>query len=399
MRGLPVTNAVANVRPEKCSRSAGRPWPTGGPAREPWLPGACTDVVARVTLVLVVFALAGCQAPSVGTPTAPPTAIASATAKAVASAAPAAATGQRFDVPSGAARATIRIREQLITWSVPDDAILTLDDVNGSFAIRDDGTFDPASKLRAELAGLKSDDFRRASAARETMNAAQFPVIEFRPIRTLDLPLPLGASGTWEFRMLGALTVNGVERELEWHAVAERQASRLTAAARTSFPFGHFGMEVPRRGPVLSIVDEVRLEVALSASAVGDTSAECAATPQDVPANYVPDAPVRSRIGTGGYSFAGAVRSTAGCAPVPGARVEIWLADPEGRYDAEHRATVIADASGRYSLDTSAPAAYGGGPAHIHIRVTAERHRPLVAIFFPATGTTSGQMDLVLQPN
>ena len=356
--------------------------------------------MARISLLLVVFALAGCQVPSLGTPAPSPAAVASAAPTSVASAAPApaAGTGQRFEVPSGAARATIRIREQLINWSVPDDAILTLDDVRGSFAIRDDGTFDPASALRAELASLKSDDFRRASAARETMYADRFPIVEFRPTRTLDLPLPLGSSGTWEFRMLGALTVNGVERELEWQAVAERQASRLTATARTSFPFGHFGMEVPRRGPVLSIVDEVRLEVALSATAVAGTSADCAATPQDAPANYVPDAPVRARIGTGGYTFAGAVRSTAGCAPVAGARVEIWLANPDGRYDAEHRATVIADASGRYSLETSLPAAYGGGPAHIHIRVTAEHHRPLVAIFFPAAGTTSGQMDLVLQP-
>lgn len=79
-----------------------------------------------------------------------------------------------------------------------------------------------------------------------------------------------------------------------------------------------------------------------------------------MPANYLPDAPVRSRLGTG-YVFQGVVRSSQGCGPFPGASVEIWHANPDGSYDAEHRA--------------------------------------LVAVFFPEPSSTSGEMDLVLEPS
>ena len=134
-----------------------------------------------------------------------------------------------------------------------------------------------------------------------------------------------------------------------------------------------------------------------AAQAAPTVPATCSPTPQDVPANYVADAPVRSKIGAGSYVFEGVVRSAAGCAAIPVARVELWLAGPSGGYDADHRATVVADGNGRYRVDAAFPTAYGGGRAHIHIRVTAEGHRPLVSVHFPAAGTTAGTMDLVLE--
>lgn len=134
-----------------------------------------------------------------------------------------------------------------------------------------------------------------------------------------------------------------------------------------------------------------------SAAAQATTPATCTPTPQDVPANYAPDAPVRSKIGAGGYVFEGVVRSAAGCAGIPAARVELWLAGPSGGYDADHRATVVADGNGRYRVDSAFPAAYGGGRAHIHIRATAQGHRPLVSIHFPAAGASGATMDLVLE--
>ena len=128
----------------------------------------------------------------------------------------------------------------------------------------------------------------------------------------------------------------------------------------------------------------------------GTVAGGCAATRPSEPANYKAGVPVRTKIGTG-YVFSGTVRATS-CAPVAGASVEIWHANPSGVYDDDHRATLIAGSDGRYRLETSFPAAYGGGPSHIHIRVTAPGHRTLVAFFEVAAGSTSGEMDLVLEP-
>jgi protocatechuate 3,4-dioxygenase beta subunit len=132
-----------------------------------------------------------------------------------------------------------------------------------------------------------------------------------------------------------------------------------------------------------------------SAATVAPSTGTCVATAQSEPANYKAGTPVRTRTGTG-FVFGGTVRATT-CAPIAGASVEVWHANPSGVYDDDHRATIIAGADGRYRLETSFPAAYGGGPSHIHIRVTAPGHRTLVAFFEVAAGSTSGEMDLVLE--
>ena len=127
-------------------------------------------------------------------------------------------------------------------------------------------------------------------------------------------------------------------------------------------------------------------------SAVLTAPATCRPTPSDVPANYKADAPVRNKIGAGGYVIEGVVLR-ASCAPVPQARIEFWHVNPEGNYDDDHRATVIADDRGQYRLDTTRPVAYGGGRAHVHIRVSRPG-KSLVAIHFPE-GAPVDRVDLV----
>jgi protocatechuate 3,4-dioxygenase beta subunit len=96
--------------------------------------------------------------------------------------------------------------------------------------------------------------------------------------------------------------------------------------------------------------------------------------------------------------LSGFVRSTADCSPIPGARIEFWLAGPDGSFDADHRATVIADASGAYRFESSVPPAYDGDPPHIFVRVSAPTHQPLVTRHYPIAGQTEGTLDLVMIP-
>lgn len=112
---------------------------------------------------------------------------------------------------------------------------------------------------------------------------------------------------------------------------------------------------------------------------------------------YTPNAPVRDRVGSG-HMLTGVVRSAAECAPLPQARLEFWLAGPNAQYDDDHRATVIADAAGRYRFESNYPPPYSGRPSHIHIRASAPRHRVLVTQYYPQPGQRQGTMDLVLVP-
>jgi protocatechuate 3,4-dioxygenase beta subunit len=113
---------------------------------------------------------------------------------------------------------------------------------------------------------------------------------------------------------------------------------------------------------------------------------------------YKPDAPERARTGSG-IVVTGAVRSTKGCAPLPGARVEWWSADERGEYRDDLRATQHADAQGRFTYETVAPGRYPGRPPHLHVKITAPNHKPLVTQLYPTQGQRSITSDFVLLPD
>jgi protocatechuate 3,4-dioxygenase beta subunit len=105
----------------------------------------------------------------------------------------------------------------------------------------------------------------------------------------------------------------------------------------------------------------------------------------------------------------GTVTSTGGD-PVPGAVLEIWQSDEDGRYDVQYtdqprgRGRLRADKQGRYAFWSVRPepypipddgpvgellAAAGRGPmrpAHVHFMVSAPGHRTLITHVFPAGG-------------
>lgn len=78
---------------------------------------------------------------------------------------------------------------------------------------------------------------------------------------------------------------------------------------------------------------------------------------------------------------------TRACQPVANARIDVWQADAEGRYDNRGfrlRGHVLTDAEGRYRFRTVVPGYYEGRTRHIHIKVVAEGARTLTTqLYFP----------------
>jgi protocatechuate 3,4-dioxygenase beta subunit len=103
-----------------------------------------------------------------------------------------------------------------------------------------------------------------------------------------------------------------------------------------------------------------------------------------------PDDRVLRRAGDPGLplSVSGKVWSARGEA-LPGAVVEVWQADHDGRYDLEgyrYRARMPADAEAQYTLATTMPGHYPGRVCqHIHYLVTAPGHKPLITQLYFAT--------------
>lgn len=124
----------------------------------------------------------------------------------------------------------------------------------------------------------------------------------------------------------------------------------------------------------------------------------CRPTPEDeIGPFYRPNAPVRQAVGRG-YELTGTVLSAGDCRPLPKARIEFWLVNPQGDYDETHRATVFAGRQGRYRFESNRPTDYVGRKPHIHIMVSAAGHERLVTQHYPRENSKQGVFDLVLVP-
>lgn len=124
----------------------------------------------------------------------------------------------------------------------------------------------------------------------------------------------------------------------------------------------------------------------------------CEPTPFDeIGPFYRPNAPIRNKVGSG-YLLEGRVLSTNNCRPLPKAKLEFWLVNSRGEYDAAHRATVIAGRGGKYTFESNRPTDYVGRLPHIHIRITAPGHEELITQHYPKDGDVGATFDIVLSP-
>jgi polyisoprenoid-binding protein YceI len=160
------------------------------------------------------------------------------------------------------------VREQLAGRELPSDAVGTTRAVSGQIVIRPDGTLiQEASHISVGLKDLQTDSGQRDRFIKSnTLSTDKFPAAEFVPTRAEGLPNPLPASGEYSFKLVGPMTVRGVQKEVTWDVTAQRSGNNLSGMAKTSLKFADFNLVQPRVPLVLSITDDIRLEVSLVAS-------------------------------------------------------------------------------------------------------------------------------------
>ena len=222
---------------------------------------------SRIALALVVtMALASCAAPaaSPATPTATATAASTATSTATATALPAGA--RRFAIVADRSIATIRVREQIAAIPAPGDAILTTRAFTGTVVLLPDGGFASGSSFAADLDTLKSDEPLRDEWIKfNTLNTRVYPRAEFTVARVSGVPMPIAAQGAWAGSLEGTMKIHGVERQVTWPIQVTRSTGEVRVQGATAFKFGDYGMAVPANRLILSVVDDVRLEIDLVA--------------------------------------------------------------------------------------------------------------------------------------
>jgi polyisoprenoid-binding protein YceI len=169
----------------------------------------------------------------------------------------------RWVITGPDSRARFLVREQLAGLDFPNDAVGETTDVSGTLVLASDGTVvEEESTFTVNLTTLKTDSERRDGyVQRRTLETEQFPEATLVLQELRDLPFPLPTSGTHSFTIQGAMTLHGVTRTTAWEVTANFGENAITGQARTSFTFATFEIEVPSVRRVLSVVDNIRLEL------------------------------------------------------------------------------------------------------------------------------------------
>jgi protocatechuate 3,4-dioxygenase beta subunit len=149
--------------------------------------------------------------------------------------------------------------------------------------------------------------------------------------------------------------------------------------------------------PVPVLAAALVAATAFAAPTLAAPAASCTPTQQD---SFGPFGrgmpPLRSSIGHG-HVLSGVVLSALNCRPLRNARVEYWQESPHGGYTRATSGTVVTDARGRFRFEGPFPPSEQGFP-HIHLRVLAQGHKPLLTRYEPAQGERTGSVRLVLEP-
>ena len=175
------------------------------------------------------------------------------------------APGVRYTVVPERSEARYRIREQLASLSFPNDAVGTTRAIEGGIALDGQGRIvSGPSRFTVDLRTLTSDNSRRDSyVRRNTLETERHPLAVFVPTEVRGLSGPLPQSGTATFELTGDFTVRTATRRTTWQATATFNGAEADVRARTAFRFADFGLQIPRVASVLSVEDDIRLELDL----------------------------------------------------------------------------------------------------------------------------------------
>ncbi|MBT8398825.1 MAG: YceI family protein [Gemmatimonadetes bacterium] len=166
-------------------------------------------------------------------------------------------------IDTQAAQARYRVREQLAGFDFPNDAVGTTTEVSGTIVMAPDGRIQAeGSEIRVDLASLATDNQRRDGyVRRRTLEVEEYPEAILVPRRVVGLEGPLPESGSRTFQLEADLTLHGHTNTLTWDVMATFAPDTITGLATTAFTFDTFQIAVPSVARVLSVADNIRLEL------------------------------------------------------------------------------------------------------------------------------------------
>ncbi|MCL0044046.1 YceI family protein [Dehalococcoidia bacterium] len=120
------------------------------------------------------------------------------------------------------------------------------------------------SVVKVDLRTLRSDKARRDNYLRSnTFQSKTFPFAEFVVRQAPGLPWPLPTTGDMIFQLIGDMTIHGVTAPLVWDINVSVVSEVAKGTAKTNFSFDAFNMDIPSLFFILSVEDDIHLELDL----------------------------------------------------------------------------------------------------------------------------------------
>ena len=157
------------------------------------------------------------------------------------------------------------IREQLARLDFPNDAIGQTSEISGMIRFDESGKVQPDSIFTVNVSSLTSDEARRDRYLKSRALASdQYPTVQFTINEIKGLTWPLPTSGTHNIDLIGDLTITDVTRPVIWSTVVEFSSDKIVGNASVTVTFEEFGMRKPRFAFIISVADEIKLELDFS---------------------------------------------------------------------------------------------------------------------------------------
>ena len=223
------------------------PTPTATePASQETTPAATADTTPEATVMAV-----STEAPSTSTPS-------EATATAVTPAAPAGGTSRQYVVVEGS-EITFTVGEVLSRLPTPIEAVLRTSELSGQINL--DGQ---PSTVEVNLHSLNSDQQYRDRYVQLQM-FPQHPVASFTLDSVTELPGEFDSGDTFQRSVSGTLNVKGADFPISFDLEVRNDGDLLNVLGRTVFTWQQLDVPVPTARSVVSIEDEVHVEILLVA--------------------------------------------------------------------------------------------------------------------------------------
>jgi polyisoprenoid-binding protein YceI len=171
-----------------------------------------------------------------------------------------------FTVASEDSTASYTAQEELASVGA-NEAVGTTNAIIGSILLSESNVPLSCSNFAVDMRTMESDESRRDNYLRSNvLQSDTYPFATFVVAAVHGPESGLVDGETTTLQLVGDLTIHGVTKSVTWDAEVTLDGDTLTGTATTTFLIADFGMEKPIVGPVVSIDDEIVLNVEITAA-------------------------------------------------------------------------------------------------------------------------------------